>query len=691
MKKDREIVEKKTEKDKSTNLSKLKREHLLDICSRIKNKEAVDVTEIAELEQFIKSMKYGLNFEKHEEPVDRMLRTHIPVFKEFKEVINNPESADCNFLLEGDNLHSLKLLEKTHKGRIDVCYLDPPYNTLKEDFAYGDKMLDENDGFKHSKWLSFMKERLQIARKLLADDGVIFISIDDREQAQLKLLCDEVFGEENFYGEFIQQKGNTQNDSKMIQRNHEYIICYAKNNSGLYLTYKNETKVHVYEDNYILGRDTGASSGHDKLIERANLGYTVYYIESTINGATGNHNKLIERANRLNQKYGEFSYLISSDGKTFKHAIAVSDYDKTKILENATENDVYESCQDLIDAGYSAIRPPKRKGNKLGRWTWEQSTFKKYWNNNEVLIKNNKNIIKKVIIPKSEIIEDKKTHKKYYIKTSVLPLQSIIPIGNTSGTTLLKGNDGILPGCTFNNPKSIELLKFLVGAYYRDNITILDFFAGSGTTGQAVLDLNKEDGGNRHFILCTNNEISTSKHLDYIHSKGYMKDVKTCGKSTQSKINKFFEDNPDVYKKLMVDGKEDYESYGICQSVTFPRLNTVITGIRPDGTKYSDGIKTNLRYFQTDMVSKNDDDLDELLYEASFCLAELDCMSRIDGKTICIAECDEDVDDIIQNATDDLKIVFVAYDVFFEDDEQEFFDRHNVTIKPIPDCYYREV
>lgn len=126
MKKDREIVEKKTEKDKSTNLSKLKREHLLDICSRIKNKEMVDVTEIAELEQFIKSMKYGLNFEQHEEPVDRTLKTHVPIFKEFKEVINNPESSDCNFLLEGDNLHSLKLLEKTHKGRIDIAYIDPP-------------------------------------------------------------------------------------------------------------------------------------------------------------------------------------------------------------------------------------------------------------------------------------------------------------------------------------------------------------------------------------------------------------------------------------------------------------------------------------------------------------------------------------------------------------------------------------
>lgn len=677
--------------DTSTNLSKLKREHLLDICSKIKKQEPVEIVEIAELEQFIKSMKYGLNFEKHEEPVDRMLMTHIPVFKEFKEVINNPESADCNFLLEGDNLHSLKLLEKTHKGRIDVCYIDPPYNTLNEDFVYGDKMLDENDGFKHSKWLSFMKERLQIARKLLADDGVIFISIDDREQAQLKLLCDEIFGEENFYGEFIQQKGNTQNDSKMIQRNHEYIICYAKKNAGLYLTYKNKTKVPVYEDNYILGRDTGASSGHDKLIERANLGYTIYYIESTINGATGNHNKLIERANLFSQKYGEFNYIISSDGTTFKHAIAVPDYDKTAIRENSKETDIYTNCQELINAGYSIIRPPKRKGGKLGCWTWELKTFQKYWNNNEVLIKNNKNIIKKVVIPASEIAEDEKTHKKYYVKTSVLPLQSIIPIGNTSGTTLLKGNTGVLPGCTFNNPKSIELLQFLISSYYKKDCLVLDFFAGSGTTGHAVMELNQKDGGNRHFILCTNNEVSASKQLDYIHSKGYMNDVKNSGKSTRSKIDKFFDDNLDVYKKLMVDEKEDYESYGICQSVTFPRLNTVITGIRPDGTKYSDGIEANLRYFQTDMVAKDDDDLDELLYDASFCLAELDCMLKIDNKTIRIAECDEDVDDIIENVTDDLRILFVADDVLFDAKQQEFFEHHNVAIKQIPDYYYKEI
>ena len=552
--------------DTSTNLSKLQREHLLDICSKIKKQEPVEIVEIAELEQFIKSMKYGLNFEKHEEPVDRMLRTHIPVFKEFKEVINNPESADCNFLLEGDNLHSLKLLEKTHKGRIDVCYLDPPYNTLNEDFAYGDKMLDENDGFKHSKWLSFMKERLQIARKLLADDGVIFISIDDNELYDLKLLCNEIFGEENFINNFmwLHGKGKKNKQSRTLQ---QYNLCYAKNKNLL-----KEWK---------------------------------------------------------EKSYTNYKFTNPDNDPKWKRQWQVSK----------------SEMKDLIDSGdiYFGIAPdydniPRRKIRP--------------------------SIVE--IIPKN-ILED-------------------------CGTTKSAENElfNILGAKYFSYPKPCELIKHFLRFIDKDNAMVLDFFAGSGTTGHAVMDLNKEDGGNRHFILCTNNEVSTSKYLDYIHSKSYMEDVKTCGKSTQSKINKFFEDNPDVYKKLMVGGKNDYETYGICQSVTFPRLNTVITGIRPDGTKYSDGIKANLRYFQTDMIAKNDEDLDELLYEASFCLAELDCMSRIDNKTIRVAECDEDVDDIIQNATDDLKTVFVVYDVFFDAEQQDFFDRHHIETKRIPDCYYIE-
>lgn len=630
--------------DTSTNLSKLKREHLLDICSKIKKQEPVEIVEIAELEQFIKSMKYGLNFEQHEEPVDRMLKTHVPTFKEFKEVINNPESADCNFLLEGDNLHSLKLLEKTHKGRIDVCYIDPPYNTLNEDFAYGDKMLDENDGFKHSKWLSFMKERLQIARKLLADDGVIFISIDEYEFAQLKILCDGIFGEDNFVENFIWVKNSTKNLSKTTSTNHEYVLCYARN-------------IECIKRNNNLFR-----------IEKPGLSE----VKEILKKATKDGLSPVEASQKLKEFY-----------KTHPELKGISQYNRVDFGPKNSDQRSYQAYR-LSDssapkatgkaATYEVIHPIDGKPciSPARGWAYTWETMQEHIKNGLIEFYDNHNHVPQF---------------KRYLDTVETEVQkSVISDFKDGKKELIK----IFGESPFENPKPTTLIKTLIKCCDK-NALVLDFFAGSGTTGQAVLDLNQEDGGNRHFILCTNNEVSTSKQLDYIHSEDYMKDVKTSGKSTQSKINKFFDDNPDVYQEIMVDGKENYESYGICQSVTYPRLNTVITGIRPDGTKYSDGIKTNLRYFQTDMVAKDDDDLDELLYDASFCLAELDCMSKIDNKTICIAECDEDVDDIIENATDDLKILFVADDVLFDAKQQEFFEHHNVAIKQIPDYYYKEV
>lgn len=182
------------------NLSKEKRDKMLAFLEELRKNNVDDKNLLAinEIENFINEKKYGLVWEKHSEQVDTDLESNILVFTEEKEkkIVAN-EEEDYNFLLEGDNLHSLKLLEKTHGGKIDVIYIDPPYNTGNKDFKYNDTFIDKNDGYSHSKWLSFMERRLEIAKKLLTDDGVIFISIDDNEQAQLKLLCDSIFGEEN--------------------------------------------------------------------------------------------------------------------------------------------------------------------------------------------------------------------------------------------------------------------------------------------------------------------------------------------------------------------------------------------------------------------------------------------------------------------------------------------------------------
>lgn len=481
--------------DTSTNLSKLQREHLLNICSKIKKQEPVEIVEIAELEQFIKSMKYGLNFEKHEEPVDRMLRTHIPVFKEFKEVINNPESADCNFLLEGDNLHSLKLLEKTHKGRIDVCYIDPPYNTLNEDFAYGDKMLDENDGFKHSKWLSFMKERLQIARKLLADDGVIFISIDEYEFAQLKILCDEIFGEDNFVENFIWVKNSTKNLSKTTSTNHEYVLCYAKN-------------IECVRRN-------------DKLFRIEKPGLSE--VKEILKKATDDGLSPVEASQKLKEFY-----------KAHPELKGISQYNRVDFGPKNSDQRSYQAYR-LSDssapkatgkaATYEVIHPIDGKPciSPARGWAYTWETMQKHIENGLIEFYNDHNHVPQF--------------KRYLDSVETEVQKSVISDFKDGKKELIK----IFEESPFENPKPTTLIKTLIKCCGK-NALVLDFFAGSGTTGQAVLDLNKEDGGNRHFILCTNNEVSASKQLDYIHSKGYMEDVKISGKSIQSKIDKFFDD-----------------------------------------------------------------------------------------------------------------------------------------------------
>ena len=157
------------------NLSKQKREEFIAKIEALKQKKAIDDTDKLFLNDIINELnekRYGLIWEKHSETVDEMMINNIPVFTEDadKKIVSEPE-LPYNFLLEGDNLHSLKLLEKTHKGKIDVIYIDPPYNTGNKDFVYEDKMIGTDDGYRHSKWLSFMNERLQIARDLLSDNA----------------------------------------------------------------------------------------------------------------------------------------------------------------------------------------------------------------------------------------------------------------------------------------------------------------------------------------------------------------------------------------------------------------------------------------------------------------------------------------------------------------------------------------
>ena len=172
-----------------------------ELIGKIHGIEGLSNDEKSALIELLKThKKYGLVWEDKPEGVEERLREELPVLTEVKEraIISEDPDAPNHILIEGDNLEALTALTYTHAGKIDVIYIDPPYNTGNKDFVYNDTFVDSEDSFKHSKWLSFMSRRLKIAHKLLSNSGVVFISIDDNEQSQLKLLCDEILGERNF-------------------------------------------------------------------------------------------------------------------------------------------------------------------------------------------------------------------------------------------------------------------------------------------------------------------------------------------------------------------------------------------------------------------------------------------------------------------------------------------------------------
>lgn len=655
--------------ENTTNLSKIERDNILQICDSLKNINPEMERDINKVISYIESKRYGLIYEEHIEKADKESVENVVSLEEFKEINELENKNSFNFLLEGDNLHSLRVLEKTHKNKIDFIYIDPPYNTLHEDFVYGDKMMDENDGYKHSKWISFMKSRLTLARKLLTSTGVIFISIDDNEQAQLKLLCDEIFLPQNFLGTIIQDKKNSQNDATNIQKNHDYIHVYRKEKLSegtkekpvLYNRIE-KTRI-VYKDEYGFyykngGIVTGGEGG--TLNRRPNLGYSIYYNPKT------------------------------------QDRIAVKDYDTEKAKRSNDLNIVYTDDEVLVSKGYKIIRPPK-KGNLLGAWTWSLDKFND--EKDKILITKNKDsfsVIKKQYVDSKLVTEDK--NKYFYHEEKYTNSKSVITYQSASGTRAL--TDVLDESKVFNNPKSIEMIKYFISLHPNKNATVLDFFAGSGTTGQAVLELNEEDGGNRKFILCTNNEITADKTVDYLHDNGYMKDYnpgKTAkSKTILNKINKFLKENENVREDLFKTKKADYEKYGICQSITFPRLKVIMTGIRTNGSNYNNQIKSNLKYMKVILINKNPvEDFKYRICEGIESLIELENHIDIGNDKIKVIWDSIGVDELINSNCSNLKTLYIdEEEIELGNKQRKFLDElknKGVKFKDIPKYYYKEV
>lgn len=531
----------------------------------------------AEIERLKKELKkkkkYGLVWEEKPEEVVEMCKEKLPVLKEVKnkEIITD-KAKPVNLLIEGDNYHTLSVLNYTHAKKVDVIYIDPPYNTGNKDFIFNDQYVDKEDAYRHSKWLSFMEKRLKLAKNLLKDTGVIFISIDDNEMTQLKLLMDDknrgLFGENNFINIFVWNKKNVvQNDAKFASVNHEYVAAYARNISRL-----------------------------------------------------GKFN-LLPRTDELNARYSN----PDNDSRGPWTSVALQ-------AKSGTESNVYE----ITLPNGVRWKPVQGTYPRLTR----ESLMKAYQENRLWFGKSRKNVprLKKYL---SEV-------KAGVVSNSILLPQEV---GSTQmAKELLKK---LLGKNIFETPKPLELIKRLVMLASGKGAIVLDFMAGSGTTGHAVLELNKQDDGNRKFILCTNNE----------NNNGI--------------------------------------GYKIAEDICYPRIKNVIRG-------YSniEGLGANLKYFKTDFVDydeptdKNKIRLTEQATEM-LCIKEETFEEVLNQKDFKIFKNSNHYGGIIfdqaailafKKAIKDIKGKFSVYIFSLGDDtfDKEFADvKQKVQLSPIPEAILR--
>lgn len=418
---------------------------------------------LAYIKNLKKQKKFGLVWEDKPEQVAIDCETSLPVLEEVQDkAISKAPDQHTNLIIEGDNYHSLSVLNYTHAGKIDVIYIDPPYNTGNKDFIYNDNYVDKEDGYRHSKWLSFISKRLQLSKELLSDKGVILISIDDNEQAHLKLLCDDIFGSDNVEQMVWKKNDFTDGVLKITKRfriEHEYIIA----------CYKNKTQVEFNKVlQYSQIKNSYPNPDNDPRGD---------WISTELGSSEA-------KSNKLSPKYYK---IVSPTGKEWYRQWL---FDKDKMSGLIQDNRVY-----------------------FGKDNNAQPRLKKFVN-----------------------------EKREKAATSILQEYG-------SARSGAREIEKVFGSRVFDYPKPTELISYFLELTKSEDAVVLDFFAGSGTTGHAVLKYNEDKGGNRKFILCTNNENE------------------------------------------------------IAENITYKRIEKVI-----DGYADVEGIPANVRYFKTDFVSKQKTD-----------------------------------------------------------------------------------
>jgi adenine-specific DNA-methyltransferase len=515
--------------------------------------------EIDRLKKSVKQKKYGLVWMDVPEAFEDDVENKLPILKEVPEkAIVNKDGKPTHILIEGDNYHALTCLNYTHKDKIDVIYIDPPYNRGNDGFRYKDKRVIDKfpDGtevpkdhpFRHSYWLSFMRKRLELSKDLLKDTGVIIISIDDNELSQLKLVCDEIFSsnskekaKDNFIAclpTVMNLKGN--NDEFGFSGTHEYTLVYAKN--------KQKCKLYEYD----------IDEGELEKWEEDEIGSFKKGAPLKATGAESN------RENRPSMFYPILYH------PTKKTLTTISNEEHSKIYNKDKKefNDKYlsELKKKYEKEGHVFILPEIDGKYARWRWGWSEETKRKLKTDVIILENGNYSLYKKQR-PEIGELPSKKPKSLFY--------KPEYSSGN--GTSQLRD---ILGDKKFDNPKPLELIRDLLRIGSSDKSIILDFFAGSGTTAHAVLDLNSNDNlylsnkkSYRQFILITNDE-----------------------------------------KNIMSE-------------VCYPRVKKVISGYKNRKEEVIEGLGNSLKYYKTAFIGKNnilkvtDEDKIELAHQAGDLLA----------------------------------------------------------------------
>lgn len=524
------------------NLSKEKRDKMIAFLDNLKNEYFASdekIRAINEIENYLNEKKYGLVWEQHSEEVDDLLEDLIPVFTNdaSKGWISN-SSEPLNFLLEGDNLHSLYLLAKTHRRKIDVIYIDPPYNTGAASWKYNNDYIDGNDSFKHSHWASFMFRRLSAAKELLKDDGVLICAIDENEIATLKLLLEEVFG-----ASYIVDVVTIVHNPRGIQ--------------GDNFSYTNEFALFVYKKGYTVITN--------RVVQDDEIDWSPL------------------------RNWGGES--LRTDARNCFYGIRTK-YNEIVGFEDVLNDAIHPQKNEERD-GEIVVYPIDNNGIER-KWRYARQTVE--------------SIKSQLRVKRTNGVTDIELGKPYAPYKTVWTDKRYD--ANEYGTQWVRS---MVPNCDFDFPKSIwNVYDCLYAvASNRENAIILDFFAGSGTTGHAVELLNHNLGGHRSYILATNNEVGQKKERQFEREIGAREDH-------AEEWDAFLEEN------------------GICSSITYKRMKAV-----NDGYIHRKDTKTEL-------------------YAKKFGKRMLENISSVKDEVYEIIESNQDAFDSVNLSFDDGKITVIG-------------------------------